>query len=62
MKMIIRKLKYFISLILINLFTVIAYADEVDIPIEEPKSLSGIIIAVFLAIVSAIFLLIKRNK
>ena len=60
--MIITKLKYIISLLLINIFTVIAYADEVDIPIEEPKSLSGIIIAVFLAIVSAISLLIKRNK
>ena len=56
------KLKYFLSLLLINLFTVMVYADEIDIPTEEPKSLLGIIFAVFLAIVSAISLLIKRNK
>ena len=56
------KLKYFLSLLIINLFTVIVYADEIDIPTEEPKSLLGIIFAIFLAIVSAISLLIKRNK
>ena len=56
------KLKYFLSLLIINLFTVIVYADEIDIPSEEPKSLLGIVFAVFLAIVSAFFLLIKRNK
>lgn len=56
------RFKYLLSILLLNLFTVLVYADEIDIPTEEPKSLLGIIFAVFLAIVSAISLLIKRNK
>ena len=56
------RIKYLISILIINIFTVIAYADEVDIPEEKPNNLLWIILAVLLAIVLSIVLLKRRNK
>ena len=56
------RIKYLLSLLIINLFTVIAYADEIDIPEEKPSNLLWIIIAVLVAVISAVLLLRKKNK
>ena len=57
-----KRIRFLLTLLFINLFTVMVYADEIDIPIEEPKSLLGTIIAVICAVISAVFLLNRKKK
>ena len=59
---IIKKLYLALSLLVINLFSVIAYADIADIPTVEPTNMTGLAVIVMAVVAGAIALLSVFKK